>query len=230
MRYRTELHLHTAEVSACATENVAYIADIYAAAGYTTVVVTEHLNPQTFKNKRVDLSAADWEEKCTHYLRGYRAMQEAAGGRFHVLLGMELNPKPMGCDYLIYGMTEEFLRGFPEIADTPLKLLVSRLHDAGMLLYQAHPFRNDARVTDPRLLDGIESYNGHVGHDSRNGIARLWAEKFSLPEISGTDFHHAHQAPVAGIETDFPITTNEMLLDVLRSGNYTLIREGNDRE
>lgn len=35
-----------------------------------------------------------------------------------------------------------------------------------MLFYQAHPFRNSMKITNPELLDGIEVYNGHPGHDS----------------------------------------------------------------
>ncbi len=226
MKFRTELHLHTAEVSACATQTAEQIADVYAAAGYTTVVVTDHMNSQTFNNKRIDLQAASWEEQCTHYMRGYQALREAAAGRFHVLFGMELCPKTRGCDYLIYGMREEFLRSFPEIADIRFQTLVSRLHKAGMMIYQAHPFRNGVRVTDPAFLDGIESYNGNLGIDSRNDIAQIWAKRHSMRETSGTDYHHAHHTPTGGIETDFPITSNDELLAVLREGNYTLLRMG----
>ena len=223
MKFRTELHLHTFEVSACATEPAEYIAEVYAAAGYTTVVVTDHLNGQTFNNRRAYLEDASWAEKCDHFLRGYEALRKAAAGRFHVLLGMEICPKVRGCDYLIYGMNEEFLRGFPDMADVSFKTLVERLHEAGMMIYQAHPFRNGARVTDPAHIDGIESYNAHPGHDSRNDIASLWAKKFSLREIAGSDYHHAYQTAAGGIETDFPITSNEELLAVLREGSYTLL-------
>lgn len=45
-------------------------------------------------------------------------------------------------------------------------------------------------VTDDELLDGIEIYNAHPGHESNNEIAEAWAKKYShLRVTSGSDFH-----------------------------------------
>ena len=224
MIFKTELHLHTAEVSDCATAPAKLSADLYAAAGYSTVVVTNHMSKYTYKNKRFDHSEDPWDVKCDYYMNGYHTMIEAAAGRFQVLLGMELRSNTNDNDYLIYGMTEEFMRAWPKMMDMPLKELVPAVHEAGMLFYQAHPFRNSMKITNPELLDGIEVYNGHPGHDSRNDIAVMWAKKFNLLQSSGTDFHHARHVPDGGIETDFPITSNEQLVKTLREGNFTLIR------
>ena len=92
----------------------------------------------------------------------------------------------------------------------------------GLLIVQAHPFRNGMKIMPPQYLDGIETFNGHSGHDSRNDIAEAWARHFGLICTSGTDFHHPHQNPDAGIITHEPICTQEQLIAVLKSGNYTL--------
>ena len=54
----------------------------------------------------------------------------------------------------------------------------------------------------------------------------MWAEKFGLRMISGTDYHHDDHVIGAGIETEMPITTEAQLVEVLKNGNYTLIRSG----
>jgi len=227
MAYKTELHLHTAEVSNCAKVPAKDSADLYAAAGYSTVVVTNHMSKFTYKNKNFDYSEMPWADKCDFFMNGYHTMVEAAAGRFNVLFGMELRSNTDDNDYLIYGMTEEFMRATPKMMDMPLKELVPAVREAGMLFFQAHPFRNGMKVKNPELLDGIEIYNGHPDHDSRNDIAVLWAKKFNLLVSGGSDFHNPHHMPTAGIETDFVITSNEQLLKVLREGNFTLIRSDN---
>ena len=142
------------------------------------------------------------------------------------MLGVELRSNKDNNDYLIHGVDEAFLRSFPEIMDTPVKDVVTRVHEAGGLLFQAHPFRDSMKVIDPAILDGIEVYNGHIDHDSRNDIANMWADKYGLMKISGTDYHHDHHVIGAGISTDVPVTSEKQLVEILRSGQYRLIRGG----
>ena len=124
--------------------------------------------------------------------------------------------------YLIFGLTEEFLTSHPDLHLMTLKSFSALARENGLLVVQAHPFRNGMRVMPPEYLDGIETFNGHRGHDSRNPIADAWAKRYGLIETSGTDFHHPTQSGVAGILTDQPITSMNELVSVLKSGNYTL--------
>jgi hypothetical protein len=95
----------------------------------------------------------------------------------------------------------------------------------GLLFIQAHPFRNGMTVVAPWDLDGVEVYNGHKGHDSRNEVADLWADKYNLIKTSGTDFHYDHVPTNAGIFTEEKITSMEQLVEILKSGKYELIKE-----
>jgi predicted metal-dependent phosphoesterase TrpH len=97
--------------------------------------------------------------------------------------------------------------------------------EKGYLFIQAHPFRNGMKVINPAFVDGVEVFNGHGGHDSRNEIAEAWANKFSLLKTSGTDFHYAHAPTNGGIVTDEKIQTVQQLVAVLKSGKYELIKE-----
>ena len=224
--FKTELHAHSSSVSDCASVHESVVAERYIEAGYTTLVLTNHLSHFTYKNKRFDHSAHSWEEKIDYYMNGYNIMKEAAGDRLNVLLGVELRRNADDNDYLLYGIDENFLRSYPTIMDDTLQNVVNAVHEAGGLLFQAHPFRNHMKVVKPIFLDGIEVYNGHIGQESRNDIANMWADKYGLRKISGTDYHHDHHVIGAGIETDVAITSEAQLVEILKNGNYSLIRSG----
>lgn len=217
MQYLTELHAHTNEVSPCADLPASEVAERYIAAGYSTVMVTNHYTKGYFADR-----TEPWEKQADAFVSGYRAMKEYVGDRLNVLLGCELRFAENNNDYLIIGVTEEFLREYPRLDQLSLRTFSPLARENGMLVVQAHPFRNGMVVMDPSLLDGMEAFNGHRGHQSRNDIANAWAMRHHLIRTSGTDFHHPHQTPLAGIYTDEPIADMQTLLSVLKSGDYTI--------
>jgi len=225
--HKTEIHCHSRTVSACASITPREIVEKYVAAGYTTVVLMEHLNSSTFRTDKRYTGGEDWQEKIDYYMEGYHALQRAAGDKLHILWGCELCLAGTHTDYLIHGMTEKFLRENEDLLRLrKIEEVAERVHGAGMLLYQAHPFRNNMTVTDPKILDGIEIYNAHPRHNSRNDFATLWAEHYGLLPLSGSDIHDPPDLAGGGILTELPITTREELLRVLCTGEYELIREG----
>ena len=226
MSYKTELHCHSRTVSACASISPAEIVEKYLAHGYTTVVLADHLSSSTFESKRYT-GGEDWQKKIDYYMKGVRALQEAAAGKLHILQGCELRIAHCPSDFLVYGMTEDFMRANEDLLDPGnVKKMCKRLHEAGILVYQAHPFRNGMSITDPTLLDGIEVYNAHCRHLSRNDFAEAWAKQHGLAQIGGSDVHDVPDPPGGGILTDTPIESMEQLVKILREGSYTLLREG----
>ena len=202
----------------------------YIAAGYTTVVLTNHLSAATF-HPFYYKGADDWQSKIDHYLSAYRRFCSAAGDRLHVLLGAEICPDRYGAtDFLVYGMTEEFLRSHPDLLACNIEELSGWVRTAGMRIYQAHPFRDRMVITSPHHLDGIEVYNAQRRECSRNDMAELWAKRFHLPGIAGSDNHRDAADAVSGIETDEIIKNNDTLLKILASGQYRLIRGGEPME
>lgn len=217
MQYKSELHAHTSEVSPCGNLTAPEVAERYIAAGYTTLVLTNH-----YCDYVIDNAGDTWEKKITHYLSAYRLMKEYAGDRLYVLLGCELRFVGSANDYLIFGCTEEFLTAHPDLHRMSLRDFSTLARENGLLIVQAHPFRNGMTVVNPEYLDGIEVFNGHCNHHSRNQIADAWAKQYGLLRTSGTDFHHPYQNADGGIVTDEPIRTMEQLVKVLKSGSYTL--------
>lgn len=217
MQYKTELHAHTANVSPCADLPAEEVAERYIAAGYSTIVVTDH-----YTNYVIENAGDTWEEKIKHYTSGYRKMKEYAKDRLNVLLGCELRFTEKNNDYLVYGMNEEFLLAHPNLHQMTLRTFSDFSKEHGLLLIQAHPFRSGMTVVNPKRLDGVEVFNGHKGHDSRNAIADAWAHRYGLLRTSGSDFHHPDSAISGGIITKEPITSSTQLIDILRRGDCIL--------
>ncbi len=220
--FKTELHCHSKSISECASVSNEEIIQKYTEAGYTTLVLANHFNSSTQRFHKCENSYGDF---VTKYIKGYQDLKNDAEGKLEILLGMELRFDENVNDYLVFGVTEEFLRSNENIFSMNPESFSKLARENGLLFVQAHPFRNSMTVVQPYLLDGVEVYNGHKGHDSRNEIAEAWADKYGLIKTSGTDFHYNHVPANAGILTEEKITSINQLVDTLRAGKYSLIRE-----
>ena len=221
MYYKYELHCHTGEVSSCADAPAEQTVKRYKELGYSGIVITDHFSPLTFPASKLfcPQRAADY------YLSGYRAALGAAGDNFTVLLGMEIRFFATPNDYLVYGMTEDFIKNSKNLLFSSLKKLHNMLDNKSMLLVQAHPFRGYVRRANPEYLDGAEVFNGKSKNDEENQNALQWAESNGFKILtSGSDYHHLSNKINGGIETDEKIKTNQDLIRVLKSGNYNLIK------
>ena len=223
MQYKTELHAHTREASSCADFSAEDIAEKYIAAGYTTLVITNHYS-ETKMKKDFEACGINWVE---HFIGVYKKMRDYAKGKLTILLGCEIRFPENDNDYLVFGLTEELLRKYPNMHLMNYKTFAPFARENGLLFVQAHPFRNKMVMVNPKYLDGVEVFNGHTGHDSRNHLANAHALHCGLIRTSGGDFHHPEHVPGdAGILTDFPIETVEQLVETLKSGHYTLMCRG----
>ncbi len=229
MEYVTELHCHSGDVSNCATATAQEIIDEYCAAGYTSLVLTNHFSRYTFAGSygKFHGDPEDHNDRVDFFMSGYKELKALAADRLNILFGVELRSNQDENDYLIYGVDEYFLREHPDIMDMSVTALREEINAYGGLLFQAHPFRNHMNIRPPARLDGIEVFNGNTVLDSRNDIALLWAEKYGLLMSSGSDFHHSKKDRAnGGIITDVPITNEAQLVEILRRKNYTPISAG----
>lgn len=215
-KYKTELHCHTLQTSRCGKVAAEDVVKAYIDAHYSTLVITDH-----FGGKHITTENSEYEIQ--HFLEGYCAAKNAANGKINIILGMEINLTQNANDYLVYGDIESFLIKNPEMYKLNLSDFCSLAHENGLLVYQAHPFRNNITVTDPSPLDGIEVFNAHPRHDSRNDIALSWAKHFNKKMISGSDAHQTPDLTRSGILTENQITNEKELLSVLNEEKYELI-------
>ena len=221
MQFKTDLHAHTSEVSPCGHVTAPEVAERFIAEGYTSLVITNH-----YCDYVIDTLKGSWQEKMDYYMYPYHLMREHAGDRLNVILGCELRFEGNINDYLIYGITEDFLRENPDLHKMSLRSFAPLARENGFLVVQAHPFRNEIQIVPPALLDGMETFNGTPSYDGRNSIADAWAKRYNLIRTSGSDFHNPDQHGTGGILTSAAIRTGEELVAVLKSGNYTLHCEG----
>ena len=218
--FKTELHCHSKSVSECARVSNEEIIEKYTSAGYTTLVLANHFNRGTQRFHKCE----EYQDFVTAYLAGYESLKKDAEGKLNVLLGMELRFVENVNDYLVFGITEELLRNSGNLYEMNPESFHNFAKENGLLFIQAHPFRNSMTIVRPQLLDGVEVFNGHMGHDSRNEIAEAWADKFNLIKTSGTDFHYNHVPANAGILTECEIKDMDTLVETLKSGKYELIK------
>lgn len=213
-----EMHAHTSEVSTCATAKAEDVIKIYYESGYKGLVLTDHMNASTFSG----MENASWREIIEHYLTGYRKIKSVAPPDFTVLLGMELTFSQNYNDYLVYGIDEDFLYNNENLMDMGISDFRKLADKNNLMIFQAHPFRVCMTVTDPNLLDGIEVYNGNSSHNSNNDIANLWADKYGLKKVSGSDFHYFWGMAPGGVYFQNEIKSNADLINALHSNEYAL--------
>ena len=222
MSYLFEMHLHDSEVSRCSPTPAAESAEMYCADGrYAGVVVTNHLSQYTYEAKR--FADFTWADKVDYFWNGYEAFKEAVNGRMVVLPGLELRFYNSLNDYLVYGVTREFLDTHGDLMAMNLRSFTELAHENGMVMVQAHPFRRHMEISDWKVLDGYEVFNGNPRHWSNNEFTAQWAKAHHAKIVtSGSDFHEPEDLAHGGIYFDNPITTNEDLVRELLAGRYTL--------
>lgn len=217
MSFLFDIHIHTEESSKCGETSAAKVVERYKKLGYDGLCITDHMNKP---NSAV--FGNTYAEKAEAFLRGWRAAKEAAGDDMRIILGMEIRFVPYDNDYLVYGFDEDliFTRDFTDFAS--LKEFRQYADENGLIVIQAHPFRKNMIIVDPTLLDGMEVYNGHGGHDSRNDIAYRWAEKYGLRKTSASDFHYDTGMEPGGIYLEEMPSDSKDLARLLRENKYTL--------
>lgn len=213
-----EMHAHSAEVSPCATAPAHKAVEQYIREGYSGMVITDHYNARLFRH----MTTASPEEKMRHFLRGFYTARDAATDNFVVLPGMEISFDTSPNDYLVYGIDEDFLTQHQDLYRLDLKAFRELATAHNLLVFQAHPFRVGMKIADYRLLDGIEVYNGNSSHNSNNDIAALWAKKYNLLPISGSDYHCWFGMKPGGLVFDTAVKSNAELLKALREKTYRL--------
>ena len=216
-KYLFDTHIHTKEASSCSREWAADIVKRYKMLGYDGLVITDHFSAYQFE-KHGDT----FDEQVQKYLSGYRAAKEFETEDFHIILGMELRFLENDNDYLVYGFDEDFVLKNDLTKFRNPKEFRPVIEANNLIMFQAHPFRIGMTVTDPELLDGVEVYNGHGDHNSRNSVAYKWSELHGLRKLSGSDFHGNITMEPGGVYFEEYLTDSKQVAKAFREGKYSL--------
>ena len=213
--------MHVSETSGCAMLSAEEMIKHYAEAGYDTVFVTDHY----VKNYFLKLGDIPWLDKADKYLSGYRAALKA-GGKYGVtvLLGMELSFVHCRNDYLVYGITEDFIKNNPELYESSYEKFYPIAKENGFLVIQAHSLRD--RVCNPTIefVDGLEIYNSNPRHEDYNEEVKTLADEHNLLFTAGSDAHRADDAALSGLFSETPVRNIEEFIALIKSKKAGIIR------
>ncbi len=221
MEYKTEPHLHVAEVSPCSMLKAEKMIELYHEAGYKTVFVTDHM-----KKKYTDsFGDIPWCDKMTIFMSGYyRAKQAAKKYGMNVLPSVEFAfEENLENHYLAYGITKEFLCSYPDICSLGIEKFSKLAKENGILLIQAHPFRDGKSTPTSEFVDGFEIKNANPRHEDFSDKSEELAKKLGLLMTAGSDAHRPEDVGVSGIITDTEIVTSADFIQVIKGGKATLI-------
>jgi hypothetical protein len=221
MSCKYELHVHTSQGSACARNTGAEMADYFMYLGYAGMTVTDHF----FGGNTAVSRALPWNEAVGAFCAGYEdAKRRGDEIGLDVFFGFEYAFH--GTEFLIYGLTKEWLLNNPQIVNKDLKAALRTFKNAGALIVHAHPFREAPYIDMFRLLpdftDAVEVYNVHNGilHNKR---AETYARMYGFPEVGGGDIHGA-EGDASGIESYKRLHTVNELINLIQTGGYSVIK------
>lgn len=221
--YKLDMHVHTSDVSSCGMVPSYEVVELYKSVGYNGIVITDHFYRDYFEK----LKHLSWFEQIDNYLLGYKsALKYAIDIKLNILLGIEMRFDESDKDYLVYGVDEQFLKENERLYEFTLKEFKELIQDKDILIFQAHPYRNQICPSPAELLHGVEVFNGNPRHNSQNALAFQFAEKNHLIKISGSDFHQIQDLAKGGIKIENPICTNAELIKLLKYGSYNIITSG----
>ncbi len=212
--YKIELHAHTKPVSGCGQLRPEEIVKAYNDVGYSGLVVANHFYKENFSEGT--------EAELQRYMSAYKECEEA-GEKYGIKIywGAEFRFSRYIQDFLVYGVNDSMIRKMTKAFDYSFEDFRSLVNSEGGLLVQAHPFRHSDLIIPVTDLDGIEVYNMHANHNSRNELAQLLFEKSNLSlATSGSDCHEYNSVGRGGIMTEILPKDNAELCDILRNGKF----------
>lgn len=194
--YLYETHLHTCNASACAHNTGEEMARALKEYGYTGSFVTDH---NWGGNTCIDRSLP-WREWVHQFFSGYRAMKEEGDK-----IGLDVFPGWEsgygGPEFLIYGMTPEWLADHEEMKEATIPEQYRYIHAAGGMVMQAHPYREAWYISEVKVypddVDGCELINathsspksGSHNDPAYNDRAIAYAKEHDFPGTAGSDIH-----------------------------------------
>lgn len=218
MSFLYETHMHTCLASACGVSTGREHVHYYLDQGYTGIIVTDHF----FGGNTCIPRDLPWEERIDLFFRGYEdALEEGQKVGLDVFFGLEQNYDHD--EYLIYGLTKEFMKAHPEMERWTRTQQLEEVHRAGGAVIQAHPFRMRGYMDFIRVgelfADGVEAANaGNEQVDDARAFA--YANHKGLLMTAGSDNHHSPAKQLFGVELNRRLNTISDYVDIIRNREH----------
>lgn len=183
-KLKIDPHVHSKGISLCSSVSYQEIVDEKKKRGYDGAILTNHCQKWYYP-------AAEHSSFIERIIEEYRAAAAYAKTQdFRLWLGIEVSlHTPRYADWLLYGVTEEFLRQTPCLYALSQKQLFAFCEKCGVLIIQAHPFREGQAPCDPDYMHGVE-INCSLGDIHKAPLVEEFAAAHNLLITCGTDYHH----------------------------------------
>lgn len=219
---KTDMHIHTSGISFCAHADCQTVIESKIATGYGGMVLTNHCQAWYYPAHE----NASFMKRVVEEYRKAKSYGERRD--FRVFLGIEVTVNdPFYSDWLLYGVTEEFLLNAPCLYQLSQKELYLLCEKHGAVLVQAHPYRSntgycdDMRPGELQYLHGLE-INCSKGDLERKDEVITLAGKAKKLVTCGTDYHGVAKF-CGGTLLPARVQTNEDLAEYLKTTKYTRV-------
>ncbi|MBR2646005.1 MAG: hypothetical protein IKD47_00385 [Clostridia bacterium] len=208
-------HTHSNGISRCSHVTCEQIIEQKQAAGYDGAVLTNHCQEWYYppeEHKKYIRSVIE------EYRRG-KAYAKSRG--FRLMLGLEVTlNEPHYADWLLYGVTEKFLRATPCLYQLTQKQLFELCEKHGVLLVQAHPYRQSPCA--PEYMHGVEINCSPTDLDKVEQV-EAFAKAHGLMITCGTDYHGAFNPYHGGMLVPASVKTATDFAAHLRAAAKTTV-------
>lgn len=188
---RLDTHVHTSGVSRCAKKTYQEVIEQRIEEGYDGLILTNHCQSWYYENTK-EAYEAYMQSVLEEF---HQAFEYGKARSFRVILGLEVTLiNPFYSDWLLYGVTEEFLKNSPILYALSQRELFAYCEKHGVLMVHAHPFRtapNGEPAKGPGekgYLHGIE-INCTVGDLPFQEKVVESAKEWGALVTCGSDFH-----------------------------------------
>lgn len=210
-------HVHSSGISSCSHVTCEQIIDAKIELGYDGAILTNHCQAWYYPREEHKY----YVERVIEDFRRGKAYADKKNFRFYLGLEVSLDI-PHYADWLLYGVTEEFLRNSPCLYALTQKELFALCEKWGIVLVQAHPFRQSP--CDPECMHGVE-INCTDGDLDKIPLVEEFAKKHDLLITCGTDYHFFERTYRGGIYIPEGCATAEDIATYLRKeGKVTVFR------
>lgn len=225
-KYKYQMHVHTSPCSLCGQLTPQTLTQALLDGGYQGAVITNHFY---HGNSGIDRSEnTSWETFVSAYEKDYlECKKEAAKHDLDIIFCIEESVIP-GLEVLCYGVTPKVLYDNPQLIKSDIDEWVRVMRANGVVVVQAHPFREADYIPNPgplplEYVDGLEVFNMGNREYMNERALELANANPHLIRTSSADAHTPDRIPFGGIITERRIHNEKELADLLRSGEYELL-------
>ena len=193
--YLYETHCHSSESSACAVSDAVEMAKAHKNYGYTGMILTNH----NWGGNTAVSRELSWNDFLDVFFEPYyKAKKWGDQNGFQVFPGYEAGYD--GTEFLIYGVSIEWMHAHPELRDATVKEQFELIHSGGGIVVHAHPYREAFYIKKirffPEYIDAVEGINAaHCPYNSLpdnrifNEKALNYAKSLGMVITGGSDSH-----------------------------------------